>query len=754
MNIRVPQLRQDRKVYAVPGEGFIFLSDQESFAVEGSVSDLVVPLINGRRTVQEIAEILRTEVAESSVVEVVSYLQTCGHVVEASDEFQNGEQAFWSSLGLDAHLVRERLTSCPVEILSTGEARNSGHLDSLARMLLSFGVKFGGKPAIRIVICGDLLDNNLEEINRRNLIEGTPWFLIRPDGFQPTIGPLFVPGETACWQCLEARQIELRETEIMLSRRLGLGQIPTRPVSSILPLTSQALSNAAIQVIKYLVLGENRDISGTLHRLDPLAMGRDAHEVVRRPQCARCGNTDLGKVGGAPTVFSNAKLVPGSENGNRTKSAHEVFDRYSKHISPVTGIIRELIPSKWNGQTPLLSFSAGNNLAVAPAGIAGVKSNIRSFSSGKGRTEIQAKTSALCEALERFSGKFRGEEVMIFTSLRDLGDAGIHPNEVMLFSKQQYQERDQWNARGSHFQVVPHLLEQTEKVNWTPVWSLSKKRVRYLPTSYLFYSYPVSPTGRFTSWADSNGAAAGSSYEDAVLQGLYELIERDAVAIWWYNRLRKPEVDITSLRDPFLDEMVQWYQKIDREFWVLDLTTDLSIPAFICINRRTSGPTEDIVMGFGAHSDPKTAIMRAITEMNQFMPAVLETDSTGRTHYLFDDPECIDWWKNATLENQAYLKPCGVVSLEKGKAASAASQDIVSELELVISAVESVGCEVLVLDQTRIDVGLPVVKVLAPGLRHFWARFAPGRLYEVPVKSGDLDEPLKETELNPIAMFL
>ena len=60
----------------------------------------------------------------------------------------------------------------------------------------------------------------------------------------------------------------------------------------------------------------------------------------------------------------------------------------------------------------------------------------------------------------------------------------------------------------------------------------------------------------------------------------------------------------------------------------------------------------------------------------------------------------------------------------------------------------------LVLDQTRADVGLPVVKVIVPGLRHFWARYAPGRLYDVPVQLGWLDQPLRETEFNPIPMFM
>jgi len=44
--------------------------------------------------------------------------------------------------------------------------------------------------------------------------------------------------------------------------------------------------------------------------------------------------------------------------------------------------------------------------------------------------------------------------------------------------------------------------------------------------------------------------------------------------------------------------------------------------------------------------------------------------------------------------------------------------------------------------------------VIVPGLRHFWARFAPGRLYDVPVQLGWLPQPLAEEELNPIPMFL
>jgi ribosomal protein S12 methylthiotransferase accessory factor len=63
------------------------------------------------------------------------------------------------------------------------------------------------------------------------------------------------------------------------------------------------------------------------------------------------------------------------------------------------------------------------------------------------------------------------------------------------------------------------------------------------------------------------------------------------------------------------------------------------------------------------------------------------------------------------------------------------------------------GIDILVLDQTRPDIGLPVVKVIAPGMRHFWNRLGPGRLYEVPVRLGLLEAPTPEEKMNPIPMF-
>ncbi len=67
-----------------------------------------------------------------------------------------------------------------------------------------------------------------------------------------------------------------------------------------------------------------------------------------------------------------------------------------------------------------------------------------------------------------------------------------------------------------------------------------------------------------------------------------------------------------------------------------------------------------------------------------------------------------------------------------------------------MSLVGRPGLDFLVLDQTRPDIEVPVVRVIVPGLRHFYRRFGPGRLYDVPVKLGWVDRPIAENALNPV----
>ena len=129
------------------------------------------------------------------------------------------------------------------------------------------------------------------------------------------------------------------------------------------------------------------------------------------------------------------------------------------------------------------------------------------------------------------------------------------------------------NAKGHPYNVVPPRLDPDARIEWTPVWSLTQRRHRYLPTSML-YSMPAEARGPQDLIADSNGCAAGNTLAEAILQGFYELAERDAFAIWWYNRLRVPAVDLSSFDDAYLASAPDYYAGRERDLWVLDVTSE------------------------------------------------------------------------------------------------------------------------------------------------------------------------------------
>jgi ribosomal protein S12 methylthiotransferase accessory factor len=378
---------------------------------------------------------------------------------------------------------------------------------------------------------------------------------------------------------------------------------------------------------------------------------------------------------------------------------------------------------------------------------------LRSASGGKGKEATQAKASAVCEAIERYSGVFQGDEARIRARLRDLGDAGVHPNSCMLFSERQFANREYWNIEGTGCDWVPEPFDEDREIEWSPAWSLTYSERRWLSTAYCYYGYSRKYHAWFAS-ADSNGCAAGCTKEEAILHGFLELVERDSVALWWYNRLRKPGVDLASFKDPYFQELQAWYKTRQRDLWVLDLTSDLAIPTFAAISRRHDREVEDIIFGFGSHLDPHLAILRALTEVNQSLPASPLDIWNEEDLYLNSDNRTLAWLKTATLENQPYLAPAKALAAKTQADYSPCwSEDLHIDVMTCVKTAEAKGLETLVVDQTRPDTGLHVVKVVVPGLRHCWPRFAAGRLYHVPVQMGWLAKPLTENLLNPQHIF-
>ena len=137
-------------------------------------------------------------------------------------------------------------------------------------------------------------------------------------------------------------------------------------------------------------------------------------------------------------------------------SAHrrKRWTRYGHHVSPITGAV-SMLERDGNSDGVMHVYLAGHNSARHVRSLRGLRADLRSSNCGKGATDAQAKASALCEGLERYSGVFRGDEPRRRARLTDLGEAGIAPNTCMLFSDKQYRERDIWNAAGHRYDAVP-----------------------------------------------------------------------------------------------------------------------------------------------------------------------------------------------------------------------------------------------------------------------------------------------------------
>ena len=748
--INKPIFKPHYCVEIIIGEGVLLLSEDGNRSLHGRLYEHIVPLINGNRTSDEIVDSLEGRLSPAETYYTLSQLEKKGYITEAANTLPDGEAAYWWGQDIDPIQIRDSFKNSKVSITSYGDIAT----DSLKEALGSFDIRIGNKQKLDIIVTDNYLRTGLEKQNKRALKSGTPWLMIKPVGNEIWIGPLFIPKKTGCYTCLKHRLVTNHMVERFAVEKAGKKE----PIITSRAVTTNSLRIAfhapSLEIAKWFVKGENKTLEGKILSLDTRTWSSGSHTLIRRPQCPDCGK---------PDKFSNRKLKPiklksrkvlfTRDSGYRTATPEETIRKYDQYVSHITGVVTSLVPTPTSDEKVHVYY-AGHNFAMKFESLDFLKKGLRSGSGGKGVSDIQAKASGLCEVLERDSGKYDGTEPKITASYRRLGNDAIHPNHCMLYSKKQYRERKKWNKRGSKFNVAMEPFDEEAEIYWSPVWSLTNEKVKYLPTQFVYFNAPAAKNSKKKYCRGcSNGNASGNNMEEAILQGFFELVERDCVALWWYNMLKKPGVDFVSFGEPYLLELWEYFKSRNREIWALDITSDLGIPAFASFSRRVDRKEEHILFGFGCHLDAKIALTRAVTEMNQMLSRDRYINENGETQ--IEDSETLHWFKNATVENQPYtvpdtnLKPVCFRDFQR-KHSGDIRKDIIYCKELV----EELGMEMLVLDQTRSDIGISVAKVIVPGLRHFWARYGPGRLYDVPAKMGWLKKPLKEKDLNPTAMFV
>jgi ribosomal protein S12 methylthiotransferase accessory factor len=729
----VLQFAPNFTAYVLPPDVVCLYSEDRKFFLHGELYCALASAIGkSGKSFAKLVGALGQNFPPDKIEEAVKRLVERRYVVPASRSSVGAVAGYWASLGLPPDIAEKNLENCRVRIQSI-DVQGATELSAALREL---GVRVGkSSPNLTVTLVNDYLERRLAELNRQRVSDKAPWLLVQPSGIFPLVGPVFNPGESACWTCLFDRMIRNREVKGFLERG------PARPVA-VSPLArntfgQSAIHFAALEIARAIASGFRTDLRNHIVSLDLLGSTIARHYVAARPQCPTCGSKKLQNPRRAPEPIElgpGAKLVMTS-GGYRTVSPRVTVARFRKHVSPLTGVVTRI--ERIEADLPMnTNFYAAHNFSAPAQTVDQLRSGLSGGSFGKGSTAEQGEASALMEAIERYSGIFQGDEIRIKRRFTDFapGDA-IPANDVQLFSESQYQTRHQQVPDDS--QPVPDPADPSARIEWSPVWSLRDKRFKYLPTSFLYFFY----SGRAAFHTDSNGCAAGNTREEAIVQGFLELVERDAYAIWWYNRLRRAEVDLSQFDDSYVRDMQTQFADAGRKFWVLDITGDLGVPTYVAIMHWVQNGQENIEFGSGAHFDRRIALLRALTELSQFLSIGLMGGGSG-------EKPSLDGVTPLRLQDHPFLIPSDnpIVPPAPGMKVHDNTRD---QVEACVDIARNAGLDFLVLDQTRPDVEVPVVRVIVPGLRHFYRRFGPGRLYDVPVKLGLLDRPLPESELTP-----
>ena len=158
--------------------------------------------------------------------------------------------------------------------------------------------------------------------------------------------------------------------------------------------------------------------------------------------------------------------------------------------------------------------------------------------------------------------------------------------------------------------------------------------------------------------ADFSGVAAGKTIEDAAVRAFLELVERDAVAIWWYTLFQRPLLDLLRLGEPLVASYARWCHQQRRVLRLHDLTNDFGIPIVAAVSHQLDG--SGIALGFGAAMGAGVAACHAVGELAQFetnlrfiVARQLGHGFRGMSAYA---RSLLDWATTATLDHHPFLR--------------------------------------------------------------------------------------------------
>jgi len=315
---------------------------------------------------------------------------------------------------------------------------------------------------------------------------------------------------------------------------------------------------------------------------------------------------------------------------------------------------------------------------------------------GKGVSPIQAQVSLTMEAIERYSSEYRDEygARLVRGSFNQLNSKFniLDPRDMILSRLSDY----------DHDRVI----------HWAWGCDVARNEAILVPACAVYHPFHLEEAFLFET--HTNGLASGNALEEAVVHGLAELIERDA---WSIARYRRDYSDALYIEDTpenrFIVKIFEKFEDAGIEIVAKDITTDIGVPVIAAFSRDLVHPTMKPMDGFGAHLDPRVAMVRSLLEIVTTRALFIQKFGIEGlkepvTAYLGD---------HGNDEDPRFFA-CGQKGLRDLEVGY--SEDILTDIRDIVGKLAVRGLErAIAVDLTRPDTGVATVRMIVPGLETY-----------------------------------
>lgn len=451
------------------------------------------------------------------------------------------------------------------------------------------------------------------------------------EGINAFVGPVVVPGKTACWNCSRLRQLanaEHPQAAHALQASLLVERPQPRRRTYLTPMAAVLGHFLALEALKLISHYTPSTLIGRLLVQNLVTLETTLHTVVRMPWCEVCGGaSDGGTLPGGPVGGENEESERKGGQGrlDAVREPGELRKLLAGWVDERTGVIRHLIMGSPEATEPELPLMSSAVLASYTEGK--YQPEQPEIGSGKGLSSIEAMVGAAGEAIERYSASRYRKDDMFRASLNDLQADALDPRRLCLYDETQYDEPGFPFAR-----FDPDL-----PIEWTTGhWLDSGKKV-WVPALPTYFNFRVRPQELFCQ-VSSNGLAAGADLEDASLRAIFELVERDAFVITWLSQRTGRKVVLDDSLDVRVHEVVRQLEERGASIELYLLDAGIFIPTVACLGFGDGQRWPGVTVALGAHLNLHTAVRKAILEQGHVGPYIRRLMLSGE-HSIPARPE-------------------------------------------------------------------------------------------------------------------